>query len=332
MNAISVENLSKIFDKKIVAIDDVNFKVKNGEIFGFLGPNGAGKTTTIKVLTTLLRPTKGKVNVAGFDVIKEPDAVRSSIGIVPQSLTLDDDLKGITNLLLSAKLYHVPDKLAKERAEQLLDMVNLKDAIDRKVETYSGGMRKRLELIVGLIHEPKILFLDEPTLGLDIQTRSVIWEYLKNLNKEKRLTIFITTHYLEEADYLCDRIGIIDKGKIMVVDSPSRLKDELGGDIINIKINGEYSEIIESLKQLNHVKKIDIVDQNLRIQVEKGENVLPSILEFINSKGIVVTSVSLAKASLDQVFLKYTGKSLRDAESDKADRFKMYFARRSRTR
>ena len=332
MNAISVENLSKIFDKKIVAIDDVNFKVKNGEIFGFLGPNGAGKTTTIKVLTTLLRPTKGKVNVAGFDVIKEPDAVRSSIGIVPQSLTLDDDLKGITNLLLSAKLYHVPDKLAKERAEQLLDMVNLKDAIDRKVETYSGGMRKRLELIVGLIHEPKILFLDEPTLGLDIQTRSVIWEYLKNLNKEKGLTIFITTHYLEEADYLCDRIGIIDKGKIMVMDSPSRLKDELGGDIINIKINGEYSEIIESLKQLNHVKKIDIVDQNLRIQVEKGENVLPSILEFINSKGIVVTSVSLAKASLDQVFLKYTGKSLRDAESDKADRFKMYFARRSRTR
>jgi len=332
MNAISVENLSKIFDKKIVAIDDVNFKVKNGEIFGFLGPNGAGKTTTIKVLTTLLRPTKGKVNVAGFDVIKEPDAVRSSIGIVPQSLTLDDDLKGITNLLLSAKLYHVPDKLAKERAEQLLDMVNLKDAIDRKVETYSGGMRKRLELIVGLIHEPKILFLDEPTLGLDIQTRSVIWEYLKNLNKEKGLTIFITTHYLEEADYLCDRIGIIDKGKIMVMDSPSRLKDELGGDIINIKINGEYSEIMESLKQLNHVKKIDIVDQNLRIQVEKGENVLPSILEFINSKGIVVTSVSLAKASLDQVFLKYTGKSLRDAESDKADRFKMYFARRSRTR
>ena len=332
MNAISVENLSKIFDKKIVAIDDVNFKVKNGEIFGFLGPNGAGKTTTIKVLTTLLRPTKGKVNVAGFDVIKEPDAVRSSIGIVPQSLTLDDDLKGITNLLLSAKLYHVPDKLAKERAEQLLDMVNLKDAIDRKVETYSGGMRKRLELIVGLIHEPKILFLDEPTLGLDIQTRSVIWEYLKNLNKEKGLTIFITTHYLEEADYLCDRIGIIDKGKIMVVDSPSRLKDELGGDIINIKINGEYSEIMESLKQLNHVKKIDIVDQNLRIKVEKGENVLPTILEFINSKGIVVTSVSLAKASLDQVFLKYTGKSLRDAESDKADRFKMYFARRSRTR
>ena len=332
MNAISVENLSKIFNKKIVALDDVNFKVKNGEVFGFLGPNGAGKTTTIKVLTTLLRPTKGKVNVAGFDVIKEPDAVRSSIGIVPQSLTLDDDLKGITNLLLSAKLYHVPDKLAKERAEQLLDMVNLKDAIDRKVETYSGGMRKRLELIVGLIHEPKILFLDEPTLGLDIQTRSVIWKYLKNLNKEKKLTIFITTHYLEEADYLCDRIGIIDKGKIMVVDSPSRLKDELGGDIINIKINGEYSEIIESLKQLNHVKKIDIVNQNLRIKVEKGENALPSILEFINSKGIVVTSVSLVKASLDQVFLKYTGKSLRDAESDKADRFKMYFTRRSRTR
>jgi ABC-2 type transport system ATP-binding protein len=332
MNAISVENLSKIFDKKIVAIDDVNFKVKNGEIFGFLGPNGAGKTTTIKVLTTLLRPTKGEVNVAGFDVIKEPDAVRSSIGIVPQALTLDDDLKGITNLLLSAKLYHVPDKLAKERAEKLLEMVNLKNAIDRKVETYSGGMRKRLELIIGLIHEPKILFLDEPTLGLDIQTRSVIWEYLKNLNKEKGLTIFITTHYLEEADYLCDRIGIIDKGKIMVVDSPSKLKDGLGGDIINIKINGEHSGIIESMKQLKHVKSIDVVDQNLHIKAERGENVLPSILEFLNLKEIVVTSVSLSKASLDQVFLQYTGKSLRDAESDKADRFKMYFTRRSRNR
>ena len=205
LNAIEVNSLSKIFDKTVKAVDSVSFDVKEGEIFGFLGPNGAGKTTTIKVLTTLLRPTTGKVSIATFDVLKSPDSVRKSIGIVPQALTLDDDLKGITNLLLAAKLYHVPDQLAKERANHLLEMVNLKDAANRNVNTYSGGMRKRLELIIGLIHEPKILFLDEPTLGLDIQTRSVIWDYLKNLNKEKGLTIFITTHYLEEADYLCDR-------------------------------------------------------------------------------------------------------------------------------
>ena len=163
MNAIEVNSLSKIFDKTVKAVDSVSFDVKEGEIFGFLGPNGAGKTTTIKVLTTLLRPTTGKVSVATFDVLKSPDSVRKSIGIVPQALTLDDDLKGITNLLLAAKLYHVPDQLAKERANHLLEMVNLKDAANRNVNTYSGGMRKRLELIIGLIHEPKILFLDEPT-------------------------------------------------------------------------------------------------------------------------------------------------------------------------
>ena len=216
-------------------------------------------------------------------------------------------------------------------SEEILKRVNLWDQRDAYARTLSGGMRRRLLVAKALVHNPEIVILDEPTAGVDVELRQSLWNYMKELNV-KGTTICLTTHYLEEADYLCDRIGIIDKGKIMVVDSPSRLKDELGGDIINIKINGEYSEIIESLKQLNYVKKIDIVDQNLRIKVEKGENVLPTILEFINSKGIVVTSVSLAKASLDQVFLKYTGKSLRDAESDKADRFKMYFTRRSRTR
>ena len=181
MDIVQVENLSKVFDKEIVAVDNISFHVKEGEIFGFLGPNGAGKTTTIKVLTTLLQPTNGQVNIATFDVRKKPDSVRSSIGIVPQALTLDDDLKGMTNLLLSAKLYHVPDKIAKERADELLKLVGLKDAAERDVSTYSGGMRKRLELIIGLIHNPKVLFLDEPTLGLDIQTRSVIWDYLKKL-------------------------------------------------------------------------------------------------------------------------------------------------------
>tara|TARA_B100001765_G_scaffold197710_1_gene148560 strand:+ start:485 stop:1408 length:924 start_codon:yes stop_codon:yes gene_type:complete len=307
----------------------VSFTVKEGEIFGFLGPNGAGKTTTIKVLTTLLKPTKGEVSVASFDVEKESDAVRSSIGIVPQALTLDDDLKGITNLMISAKLYHVPDKIAKERAKDLLNLVGLTDAADREVNTYSGGMRKRLELIIGLVHEPKILFLDEPTLGLDIQTRSVIWKYLKNLNKEKGLTIFITTHYLEEADFLCDRIGIIDQGKILVENSPSELKEKLGGDIIEIMVD-EVNNIKKELEKQSIVKNVDINEQNLRIEVEKGDIALPIILEVCSSKGIIVKRASLTRPSLDEVFLKYTGKSLRDAESTNTDNFTRYLTRRNR--
>ena len=329
MEVIRVKNLSKIFNKNIIAINEVSFTVKEGEIFGFLGPNGAGKTTTIKVLTTLLKPTKGEVSVASFDVEKESDAVRSSIGIVPQALTLDDDLKGITNLMISAKLYHVPDKIAKERAKDLLNLVGLTDAADREVNTYSGGMRKRLELIIGLVHEPKILFLDEPTLGLDIQTRSVIWKYLKNLNKEKGLTIFITTHYLEEADFLCDRIGIIDQGKILVENSPSELKEKLGGDIIEIMVD-EVNDIKKELEEQNIVKKVDINEQNLRIEVEKGDTALPIILEICNSKGISVKRASLTRPSLDEVFLKYTGKSLRDAESTNTDNFTRYLTRRNR--
>ena len=329
MEVIRVKNLSKIFNKNIIAINEVSFTVKEGEIFGFLGPNGAGKTTTIKVLTTLLKPTKGEVSVASFDVEKESDAVRSSIGIVPQALTLDDDLKGITNLMISAKLYHVPDKIAKERAKDLLNLVGLTDAADREVNTYSGGMRKRLELIIGLVLEPKILFLDEPTLGLDIQTRSVIWKYLKNLNKEKGLTIFITTHYLEEADFLCDRIGIIDQGKILVENSPSELKEKLGGDIIEIMVD-KVNNIKKELEKQSIVKNVDINEQNIRIEVEKGDIALPIILEVCSSKGIIVKRASLTRPALDEVFLKYTGKSLRDAESTNTDNFTRYLTRRNR--
>ena len=279
MEIVQVKNLSKVFDKEIVAVDNISFHVKEGEIFGFLGPNGAGKTTTIKVLTTLLQPTNGQVNIATFDVRKKPDSVRSSIGIVPQALTLDDDLKGMANLLLSAKLYHVPDKIAKERADELLKLVGLKDAAKRDVSTYSGGMRKRLELIIGLIHNPKVLFLDEPTLGLDIQTRSVIWDYLKKLNKENGLTIFITTHYLEEADLLCDRIAIIDQGKILVEDTPSNLKQKLGGDMIEISVDDNV-KAKELISEFSSVEKIDMVGQKLRIKTKKGDEVLPSILEI----------------------------------------------------
>ena len=322
MDIVQVENLSKVFDKEIVAVDNISFHVKEGEIFGFLGPNGAGKTTTIKVLTTLLQPTNGQVNIATFDVRKKPDSVRSSIGIVPQALTLDDDLKGMTNLLLSAKLYHVPDKIAKERADELLKLVGLKDAAERDVSTYSGGMRKRLELIIGLIHNPKVLFLDEPTLGLDIQTRSVIWDYLKKLNKENGLTIFITTHYLEEADLLCDRIAIIDQGKVLIEDTPSNLKQKLGGDTIEISVDDNV-KAKELISEFSSVEKIDTVGQKLRIKTKKGDEVLPLILEICKANKINVKTVALSKPSLDEVFLEYTGRSLRDAESEKSDSFKI---------
>ena len=318
MEIVNVKNLSKVFDKEIVAVDNVSFQVKKGEIFGFLGPNGAGKTTTIKILTTLLQPTKGQVNIATFDVVKNPDEVRSSIGIVPQALTLDDDLKGMTNLLLSAKLYHVPDKIAKERADELLELVGLKDAAGRDVSTYSGGMRKRLELIIGLIHNPKVLFLDEPTLGLDIQTRSVIWDYLKKLNKENGLTIFITTHYLEEADLLCDRIAIIDQGKVLIEDTPSNLKQKLGGDIIEISVDS-HVKAKDLISELDYVEKIDVVEEKLRIKAEKGDEVLPLILEICKVNNIKVKTVSLSRPSLDEVFLEYTGKSMRDTGTGFSD-------------
>ena len=318
MEIVNVKNLSKVFDKEIVAVDNVSFQVKKGEIFGFLGPNGAGKTTTIKILTTLLQPTKGQVNIASFDVVKNPDGVRSSIGIVPQALTLDDDLKGMTNLLLSAKLYRVPDKIAKERANELLELVGLKDAARRDVSTYSGGMRKRLELIIGLIHNPKVLFLDEPTLGLDIQTRSVIWDYLKKLNKENGLTIFITTHYLEEADLLCDRIAIIDQGKVLIEDTPSNLKQKLGGDIIEISVDS-HVKAKDLISELDYVEKIDVVEEKLRIKAEKGDEVLPLILEICKVNNIKVKTVSLSRPSLDEVFLEYTGKSMRDTGTGFSD-------------
>ena len=318
MEIVNVKNLSKIFDKEIVAVDNVSFQVKKGEIFGFLGPNGAGKTTTIKILTTLLQPTKGQVNIASFDVVKNPDGVRSSIGIVPQALTLDDDLKGMTNLLLSAKLYHVPDKIAKERANELLELVGLKDAAGRDVSTYSGGMRKRLELIIGLIHNPKVLFLDEPTLGLDIQTRSVIWNYLKKLNKENGLTIFITTHYLEEADLLCDRIAIIDQGKVLIEDTPSNLKQKLGGDIIEISVDS-HVKAKELISELDYVEKIDVIGEKLRIKAEKGDEALPLLLELCKVNSIKVKTVSLSRPSLDEVFLEYTGKSMRDTGTGFSD-------------
>ncbi|MGD1059960.1 MAG: ATP-binding cassette domain-containing protein [Methanomassiliicoccales archaeon] len=330
---VEVKDLVKVFDKTIRAVDGINFEVEEGEIFGFLGPNGAGKSTTINMLVTLLKPTSGTALIMGHDVAKEPDKIRHIIGLVPQDLTVDDDLSGRENMILQSDLYNVPRKEAKERIDNLLGLVKLDDAADRMVKTYSGGMRKRLELAEGLIHRPRILFLDEPTLGLDIQTRAIMWAHIRELKEKNDMTVFMTTHYLEEADSLCDRIGIIDHGRIMALDKPSSLKNSIGGDVLQISIDGEkdFTPIITSVANVIEVKKEGI---EYRVKVLKGEREMSHVLKSISDNGGEVSSVSLQRPNLDQVFLEYTGKSLRDAEqSGSMDRAaRMAQARQSRRR
>jgi ABC-2 type transport system ATP-binding protein len=323
---VEAEDLTKVFNGNFTAVDHISFKVSEGEVFGFLGPNGAGKTTTIKMLTTLASITQGKAIVAGYNVATEQDKVRQSIGLVPQDLTIDDDLKGTENLLLAAKLYHVPDAVAKSRASELLGLVDLTDAANRLVSTYSGGMRKRLELIVGLIHQPKMLFLDEPTLGLDIQTRTVMWNYIKRLNEENEMTLFVTTHYLEEADSLCHSVAIIDHGKIRVSGSPGELKQRLGGDVLEIAVN-DRADLTEFFYSVPGVKDVKKSDHTYRIKLPSTEEALPTIFEGISKKGLKITKVSFDKPSLDQVFLEVTGRSLRDQEQGAEDRVQRFIMR-----
>jgi ABC-2 type transport system ATP-binding protein len=320
-DAIVVEGLTKVFNKNLVAVDHVNFTVKEGEIFGFLGPNGAGKTTTINMLITVLKPTEGKALVCGFDILKEASKVRNCIGVVPQEYTADEDLTGFENIILCADLYGIPREISKKRAEELLELVELTKFKDKQVATYSGGMRRRLELACGLINRPRVFFLDEPTLGLDVQTRAATWNYIRLLKKEFSMTIFMTTHYLEEADMLCDRIAIIDHGKIVTVGTPNELKEGLGGDIMTLSIedaNADISAIIEKIPRVKEVKK---QDGNYRIKVEDGEERAPIIIEALRTKGHKVTKLSLTKPTLDEVYLEYTGKTMREEEETKESFF-----------
>jgi len=310
---IKAEGLTKVFNKHLTAVDHVNFSVKQGEIFGFLGPNGAGKTTTINMLITILKPTEGKASVLGLDIAKQDYNVRNVIGVVPQEYTADEDLTGWENVLLCADLYGIPQKDAKDRATDLLKLVELTEFKDKKVQTYSGGMRRRLELACGLINRPKVLFLDEPTLGLDVQTRTATWEYIRKLKKEYGMTLFMTTHYLEEADALCDRIAIIDHGKIVVVDSPKNLKDNLGGDVITLGIK-EDVDVTELIRKVEHVKEVKKEDGSYRIKTEYGEVTAPLIIEGLRREGYAVTRLSLTEPTLNEVYLEYTGKSMRDTE------------------
>jgi ABC-2 type transport system ATP-binding protein len=312
-DAIKAEGLTKVFNGSLVAVDHINFSVKHGEIFGFLGPNGAGKTTTIHMLITVLKPTEGKASILGYDIAKQHNEVRYSIGVVPQEYTADEDLTGIENILLCADLYGIPREVSKKRAADLLELVELTKFKDKKVQTFSGGMRRRLELACGLINRPKVLFLDEPTLGLDVQTRTATWNYIKTLKKEFGMTLFMTTHYLEEADTLCDRIAIIDHGKIIVVGTPTELKDSLGGDIITVAIKKDV-DITGLIEKIKHVKEVKKENGSYMIKSENGEVTAPLIIEALRKEDHVVTRLSLTKPTLNEVYLQYTGRSMRDAE------------------
>ncbi len=318
---VEVVGLTKVFNGNLKAVDGVSFEIREGEIFGFLGPNGAGKSTTIKMLTTLLRPTSGSASVFGYDVVKHPNDVRRIVGVVPQEYTADEDLTGLENIALCADLYGIPRDTAKERAAELLKLVGLTDAEGRKVSTYSGGMRRRLELASGLINHPRLLFLDEPTLGLDVQTRAAVWEYIRALKEEYAMTLFMTTHYLEEADNLCDRIAIIDRGKIVKVGSPAGLKASIGGDIIEVGLREVETDVSSIISAVNGVKEVKRTGGNYRVKAVEGEEAAPAVIDAIRSKGYHVNRIALSKPSLDQVYLEYTGREMRDEETDRMQMF-----------
>ena len=308
MDIIEVEELSRKF-KQLVAVDKVSFKVKEAEIFGFLGPNGAGKTTTINILCTLLKPTSGRASINGFDVVRQQSRVRQQIGLVFQDPSLDDKLSGIQNLNFHAMVYNVPSALRKQRVEQVLRMVELWDRRNSFVETYSGGMKRRLELARGLLHRPRVLFLDEPTLGLDPQTRNRIWEYIIEMCRQEGTTIFLTTHYMDEAEK-AGRIAIIDEGKIVALDTPKKLKKIVGQDIISVKTEND-TRAIEEIR-LRHQIEARSDGGGLTFSVKNGDEFLPEFIKGLRTK---ILSVNLRRPSLDDVFLKLTGREIRDEES-----------------
>ncbi len=314
---VKVENLSKSFDGKTKAVDGISFEVKEGEIFGFLGPNGAGKSTTINMLTTLLPPTSGKAEVCGFDIHKQANEVRRSVGVVPQDYTADEDMTGYENILLCGDLYGIPRSDSKAHAVELLDLVELQDAAKRKVSTFSGGMRRRLELACGLINYPKLLFLDEPTLGLDVQTRAAVWKYIRQLKQDYNMTLFMTTHYLEEADSLCDRIAIIDHGHIIKIGTPEELKATVGGDVIVIGVKEAEPDISADIAKIDLVKAVTKTGNDYRIKADAGEEASPEIIDLIRSKGMHVMKISLTKPTLDEAYLELTGRTLREEETNK---------------
>jgi ABC-2 type transport system ATP-binding protein len=295
----------------VEAVAGVDLQVANGDIFGFLGPNGAGKTTTLRILATLLPPTAGTARVAGFDVAKQAEDVRKSIGYVAQSGGSYREATGREELVIQGRLFGMSKAEARRRAVEILDALELTEAADRTCKTYSGGMRRRLNIGIGMVHRPKILFLDEPTTGLDPQARARMWDEIRKL-RETGTSVFLTTHYLEEADALCDRLAIIDHGRIVAEGSPNELKREIAGDVLTIGVNGHGDRVVELMTAQPFVRGAGIEDGMVRLYVDKGEEAVPQVLRLLDSHGMAPSTMNLHRPSLDDVFLKKTGRSLRE--------------------
>ena len=333
MHAIEVNSLTKKFGN-FRAVDNISVQVEEGEIFGFLGPNGAGKSTTMMILTTLLKPTSGNVFVGGYDVMLNAKKVREKIGYVQQEISVDEFLTGRENLYLHARINQIPSDLIKSRIDDVLELVELGEKKDQATLTYSGGMRKRLDIANGLLSRPSVLFLDEPTVGLDIQTRRKIWGYIKKIRKDFGMTIFISTHYMEEADKLCDRIGIIDHGKIQVVDTPKSMKSAIGNEIISFNlVNGKANQdaLIEQINKIEFVKEVKIKQDLITVFSTKSNEVIPKIFQESINLEMRIRSLTLKQPTLDDVFISYTGHDLRDEnENQKFSRRKEFNLNRRR--
>ena len=311
---IVADQLTRVFNGKVRAVDGVSFSVAKGEVYGFLGPNGAGKTTTVSMLTAGLGATSGRAIVDGVDVLRHPEEVKRRIGIVFQEMTSDGDLTGRENLELSAALYGVPRGEVAARVNGLLERMQVADAADRLAKTYSGGMRRRLELAVGTVHSPSVLFLDEPTLGLDPQGRAGFWKYVQDLRRDHGMTVFVTTHYLEEADGMCDRIAIIDHGHIVASGTPAELKDKLGGDIITIRPTQTDQSLVDILRPVPGVLSVSAQDGSVRVKCQNGEGLVPTLVDACTKAHVGLAGVSLKRPSLDEVFLEFTGREDREDE------------------
>jgi len=326
MNTIEIVNLKKSFQqsekgkrKTIEAVRGITLSVKRGEIFGFLGPNGAGKTTTLRILTTLLPVDEGEVFIAGYNLKKQPHEVRRSIGYVSQLGGADLAATGRENLILAGRLYGMSKLETEERAYELIDIFDLKDLINRKVKTYSGGQRRRLEVALGIMHQPQVLFLDEPTTGLDPQNRANLWDQIYKL-RDSGTTVFLTTHYLEEADELADRLCILDHGQIVAEGTPHELKQQIAGDVIVINskpVAGQIEKIRDTLGNQPFVHEVHVEEEKLHLYVEDGTRVMPRVFDVLEANALAIDSISLLQPSLDDVFLKQTGRSLRDTGSGK---------------
>jgi len=331
--AIEVNSLTKKFGD-FKAVDNISFQVEEGEIFGFLGPNGAGKSTTMMILTTLLKPTSGYALVGGHNVVSEAKKVRKKIGYVQQEISVDEFLTGRENLYLHARINQVPNNQISSRIDEVIELVELTEKQDKAALTYSGGMRKRLDIANGLLSRPSVLFLDEPTVGLDIQTRRKIWEYIRKIRQDFGMTIFISTHYMEEADNLCDRIGIIDVGKIQIIDKPKSMKSAIGNEIITFSlVDGKANQdaLINQISKIEFVKEVKNKQDLIKVLSTKSNEVIPKIFQESMNLGINISSLSLKQPTLDDVFISYTGHELRDeTENQKYSRRKEFNLNRRR--